>query len=140
MKHPILKTTPEISERMGRVHLKGGKAEELLAKALWHNGIRYQKNYKKLFGSPDIAITKQKIAIFVDGEFWHGYNWEVQKDKLKSNRTYWITKIEENIERDKRNDKLLVQDGWKVYHFWEKQILKDLDSCMYTILKVISAK
>ena len=94
MKHRKLETTPEVSKRMANVHLKGGKAETALAKALWAEGVRYRKNYRKLPGSPDIAITKYKIAVFVDGEFWHGYDWENRKGKLKSNRDYWIEKIE----------------------------------------------
>ena len=76
MKHQKLETTESISKRMANVSLKGGKAETDLAKALWHEGIRYRKNYRKIPGSPDIAITKYKIAVFVDGEFWHGENWE----------------------------------------------------------------
>jgi len=82
-----------------------------VANALWHEGIRYRKNFKKLPGSPDIAITKYKIAIFVDGEFWRGEDWENRKEKLKFNREYWIEKIEENIARDKRNDILLKEQG-----------------------------
>ena len=98
MKHPkSYDTTPETSERMSRVHLKKGKAEVLLAKRLWHLGFRYRLNDKRLPGSPDIAILKYRIAIFVDGEFWHGQNWEIRKQKLKRNREYWIAKIEENI-------------------------------------------
>jgi len=97
MKHQKLTTTPEISKRMSKVKLKRGTAETMLAKALWHKGYRYRLNYKKLPGSPDIVLTSKKIAIFVDGEFWHGYDWENRKQKLKSNRDYWIEKIEENI-------------------------------------------
>lgn len=69
MKHQQLQTTPEISRRRGNVSLKGGKSELALAKALWKSGIRYRENYKKLPGSPNIATTKYKIAVFVDGEF-----------------------------------------------------------------------
>lgn len=100
MKHRKLETTPEISKRMANVSLKGGKAEEAMAKALWAKGIRYRKNYRKLPGSPDIAITKYKVAVFVDGEFWHGEDWENRKGRLKSNRDYWIEKIEENIAKN----------------------------------------
>ena len=103
MKHPqSYDTTPETSERMSHVHLKQGKAEVLLAKRLWHFGFRYRLNDKRLPGSPDIAILKYRIAIFVDGEFWHGQNWEERKPKLKRNREYWIAKIEENIARPNR--------------------------------------
>lgn len=89
MKHQKLSTTPEISKRMANVHLKGGKAEIALAKELWKRGLRYRKNYKKLPGSPDIAILKHHVAVFVDGEFWHGKDWEQKKNSLKSNQDYW---------------------------------------------------
>ena len=137
MKHRKLETTPEISKRMANVSLKGGKAEALLAKELWHLGFRYRKNYRKLPGSPDIAITKYKVAIFVDGEFWHGENWEDRKSKLKNNRDYWIEKIEENISRDKRNDLLLQEMGWTPLHFWEKEVKKDAYSCANKVIDVI---
>ena len=137
MKHRKLETTPEISKRMSNVSLKNGKSEQLLAKALWHNGIRYRKNLRGLPGSPDIAITKYKIAIFVDGEFWHGYDWENRKQKLKSNREYWIEKIEEKIARDIRNDGLLKEQGWIPIHFWEKQITHDLQKCVDKVVDKI---
>lgn len=138
MKHQRLETTPEISKRMSNVKLKGGKAETILAKALWHNGLRYRRNYKKLPGSPDIAITKYKIAIFVDGEFWHGENWENRKERLKKNREYWIEKIEENMARDKRNDKNLIEMGWVPVHFWEKEVLRDTNDCVRDMLYIIN--
>lgn len=138
MKHPkSYDSTPETRQRMAKIHLKNGKAETILAKRLWHSGVRYRKNYKKLPGSPDIAITTQKIAVFVDGEFWHGQNWADRKPRLKSNREYWIEKIEENIARDKRNNEALAEMGWRVFRFWEKQVLKDPDSCAKAVLSVI---
>ena len=138
MKHPkSYDSTPETRERMSKVKLKNGIAEQLLAKELWARGIRYRKNYRKLPGSPDIAITKYKIAIFVDGEFWHGYDWENKKHKIKSNKEYWIEKIEENIARDKRNDDLLMQQGWVFIHFWEKEVKKDVSACADLVMKVI---
>lgn len=134
MKHPkSYDSTPETRKRMAKIHLKHGKAETTLAKALWHSGYRYRLNYKKLPGSPDIVITKYKLAIFVDGEFWHGYNWEERKQKLKANREYWIEKIEENIARDSKNDALLKGMGWVPIHFWEKEVKKDLPGCVQVI-------
>jgi len=100
MKHQKLATLPEISKRMSRVKLKRGVAETMLAKTLWHRGIRYRLNYRALAGSPDIAITIHKVAVFVDGEFWHGHDWENRKLRLNRNREYWIEKIEENMVRD----------------------------------------
>lgn len=141
MKHPkAYDSTPETRRRMANVRLKGGKAEALLAKALWHKGYRYRKNDKGLPGSPDIAIAKYRIAVFVDGEFWHGKDWPDRKERLKRNREYWIEKIEENMARDQRNDRLLIQHGWMPIHFWEKQVLKELPSCVIKIQEMISIK
>ena len=137
MKHQKLSTTPEISKRMAHIHLRGGKSEEALAKALWKKGFRYRKNYKKLPGSPDIAILKYHIAVFIDGEFWHGKDWDQKKNKLISNKSYWIEKIEENIARDQRNDLLLSAMGWKPIHFWEKEVKKSLPSCVDRIMSVL---
>lgn len=138
MKHPkSYDSTPEIRERMSKVKLKGGKAETLLAKALWHQGYHYRKNDKKLLGSPDIAILKHHIAVFVDGEFWHGKDWDTRKVRLKRNREYWIEKIEENMARDLRNDQLLIQSGWTPIHFWEKEVMKNLPACVSEIEEII---
>lgn len=138
MKHPkSYDSTPETRSRMSKIKLKNGTAETILAKKLWHLGYRYRKNYRKLPGSPDIAITTRKIAIFVDGEFWHGFNWDERKPKLKSNRDYWIEKIEENIARDKRNNESLADMGWQVIRFWEKEVLKHPDICLQKILSLI---
>lgn len=125
---------------MSKVSLKGGKAETELAHALWNEGIRYRKNYRPLPGSPDIAITKYKVAVFVDGEFWHGEDWENRKQKLKRNREYWIEKIEENISRDKRNDTLLKEMDWIPIHFWEKEVNNNLQSCVHKVIDVIQCR
>ena len=133
MKHPRFETTPEVSRRMSHVRLKRGAAETLLAKALWHKGYRYRLNHRALPGSPDIALMKYQLAIFVDGEFWHGYDWERKKEKLRSNRSYWIEKIEENIARDARDEARLTAMGWTVLRFWEKDVKKDLGACVQAV-------
>lgn len=141
MKHPrAYDSTPETRRRMSRVKLKGGKAETALAKALWQRGYRYRRNDKRLPGSPDIAVLKYQIAVFVDGEFWHGRSWETRKGRLKRNREYWIGKIEENMTRDMRDDRLLIQMGWIPIHFWEKEVLKDLPTCIAAIEDAILAR
>lgn len=141
MKHPKHFDTDEAtSKRMANVHLKGGEDEELLAKALWHSGYRYWRNCKRLPGRPDIAIQKHHIAIFVDGEFWHGYDWENRKDRITRNKEYWVEKIEENIARDKRVDNELVSLGWKPIHFWSKQIKKDLANCVKVVKDIIDCR
>ena len=138
MKHPKSYDTDEYtSQRMANVKLKHGTDEVAIAKALWHDGYRYWLNYKKLPGSPDIAIQKYNIAVFIDGEFWHGYDWETRKPKLKRNREYWIAKIEENIARDKRVDQELVELGWIPIHIWSKDVKKDLRGCIHLIEKTI---
>ena len=138
MKHPTHYDTDETtSKRMANVKLKRGDGETAIAKILWNEGYRYWLNYKKLPGSPDIAIKKYHIAVFVDGEFWHGYDWENRKPKLKRNREYWIAKIEENIARDSRVDKELIALGWIPIHFWAKEVKKDLAGCVQTVKESI---
>lgn len=135
MKHPkSYESTPETRKRMSKVKLKNGNAEKLLAKKLWHLGYRYRKNDKRLPGSPDIAILKKHIAVFVDGEFWHGKDWAICKERLNRNREYWIEKIEENMARDQRVDEQLRSKGWIPIHFWEKDVLKNTDRCIAVIL------
>ena len=139
MKHPkSYDSTPETRKRMSNVKLKNGDAEQLLAKRLWHLGYRYRKNDKHLPGSPDIAILKYRIAVFVDGEFWHGKDWETRKARLQRNREYWIEKIEENMARDVRVDKELRDRGWVPIRFWAKDALKDTDACIEKILQLIN--
>lgn len=134
MKHPKKYDTDEAtSKRMSNVKLKNGDAEVLLAKALWHLGYRYRRNYKGLPGSPDIALLKYHVAVFVDGEFWHGYDWDNKKNTLKRNRDYWIEKIEENIARDKRVDLQLQELGWTPVHFWTKEVMKETAQCVQRV-------
>ena len=136
--HNKLQTDKATSLRMSHVKQRGGDTEKKLAKALWHRGLRYRLNYKKLPGSPDIAITKYHLAIFVDGELWHGENWEERKKTFKRNREYWISKIEDNIARDRRVDKELLDMGWQPIHFWGKQVKRECDKCVDTILEYIN--
>lgn len=125
---------------MSHIHSKDTKPEIILRKALWKKGVRYRKNFKKLPGSPDIAITKYKIAVFVDGEFWHGYNWENKKESLKHNRSYWISKIENNMKRDKRNDCKLQEANWSTLHFWSLTVKNHTDYCVERILLEIRGR
>lgn len=128
-----------ISKNMSRIRSKDTLIEVKLRKELWHKGYRYRKNYKKLPGSPDIALTKYKIAVFCDSEFFHGKDWEVLKARLKkgSNPEYWIKKIERNRDRDVENDKKLLFLGWTVIHFWGKDILQNTEECIRVIEETI---
>jgi len=128
-------TTPERSKLMKKIRSKNTKAEVLLRKSLWTLGVRYRKNYKKLPACPDIVITKIKLVVFIDGEFWHGHNWNIKKDRIKANPDFWIPKIERNMERDVENNERLKRLGFKVVRFWEHEIKKDLQGCIDKILQ-----
>lgn len=134
----IFDTSPERSLIMSKIRSKNTQPEMILRKALWKSGLRYRLNVKKLPGKPDIVMQKSKIVIFIDGEFWHGYNWEDKKKRIKSNRDYWIQKIEKNMVRDMQNNNALAEMGYTIFRFWEKQIKTDLSSCMDLILSKIS--
>lgn len=134
------RTTQARSKLMSKIKSKDTKAELALRKALWAKGYRYRKNVKKLPGSPDIVLKKYGLVIFIDGEFWHGYNWEEKKQKIKSNREFWIPKIERNMQRDARNNQLYQSKGWTVLRFWERQLKKDLAGCIQQIEGTIHFK
>lgn len=135
-------TKEQRQRNMKNIKNKNTKIELILRKALWHKGIRYRTNYTQLPGKPDIVLTKYKIAIFCDGEFFHGYDWINQKEKLKNsnNSQYWINKISKNISRDEKIDKELFALGWTVVHFWGKYILKHTDECVKYIEEIIYDK
>ena len=132
-------TTPERSERMSNIKNKNTKAEILLRKALWQKGVRYQIHVKTIPGKPDIVINKYRLIIFVDGSFWHGYNWAYKKQKIASNAQFWIPKIERNMQRDSDNNKMLEGVGYTVMRFWDHDVLKDLKKCVNQILLYIEA-
>ena len=133
--------TPEQRRKnMQAIKSKDTTIELALRKALWHKGIRYRKNFKGLPGKPDIAITKYKIAVFCDSDYWHGYDWENRNQRIKSNREYWIPKIERNMQRDKEVTKALEDAGWKELRFWEFQIRKELDSCVEAVYKTVKER
>ena len=132
--------TPE-QRKKNMQHIKSNdtKIEVILRKALWARGYRYRKNYKELPGKPDIVLTKYKIAVFCDGEFFHGKDWEILKQRLEKgkNPDYWVKKIERNIQRDEEKNQQLNFMGWTVIHFWGKDILKDTDQCIKVIEETI---
>ena len=110
-------TKEQRQKNMQAVKATGSKIETTLAKELWRLGHRYRKNDKTVYGRPDLTMKRYKIAIFVDGEFWHGKDWEIRKFDHKSNEEFWIKKIEQNISRDKIVNEQLLKDGWKVLRF-----------------------
>ena len=124
---------------MKSIHSKDTTIEIMLRKALWHKGYRYRKNYKALPGSPDIALTKYRIAIFCDGEFFHGREWEVLKPRLEkgNNSEFWVSKISRNRERDDEVNKKLLFMGWTVIRFWGRDIKNNVDECVRVIEEAI---
>ena len=135
------KHTPEQRRKnMQAVKNKDSQIELLLRKELWSRGIRYRKNVNKIFGKPDIAFIRKKVAVFCDSEFWHGYNWEERKKDFKSHQEFWIPKIERNIERDSEVTKRLESEGWTVIRFWGKEIQKNTARCADIIEKVVDSK
>lgn len=133
--------TPEQRRKnMQAIKSKDTHIELALRNALWHKGIRYRKNYKEMPGKPDIAITKYRIAVFCDSDFWHGYDWENRNQRIKSNREYWIPKIERNMQRDREVTAALEDSGWLVLRFWEFQIKKELDTCVDAVCQAVSER
>lgn len=132
--------TPE-QRHKNMQHIKSSdtKIEVLLRKALWQKGYRYRKNYKELPGKPDIVLTKYKIAIFCDGEFFHGKDWEVLKLRLEksNNSEFWINKISRNLERDNEVNKKLLFMGWTVIRFWGNEIKKNTDECVRVVEETV---
>lgn len=126
-------------KNMQNIKSKNTSIEIKLRQALWHKGYRYRKNYKNLPGTPDIVLTKQKIVIFCDSEFFHGKDWEILKPRLEraKNKEYWQKKITRNMERDDEINKRLLFLGWTVIRFWGKDILKNTDECVRVIEEAI---
>jgi DNA mismatch endonuclease Vsr len=131
-------TKEQRSKNMKAIKNKNSKIELILGKSLWSKGLRYRKNDKSIYGKPDFSIKKLKIAIFCDSEFWHGKNWAIRKFDLKSNKEFWINKIEKNIQRDILVNETLSKEGWIVLRFWGNEILKDKDNCTNIIFEKIN--
>jgi len=127
-------TTRSRSELMKKIRSQDTEPEKILRKELWRLGYRYRLNSSQLPGKPDIVFNKHKLVIFVDGEFWHGYNWKQKKTKIKANRKYWIKKIEGNIRRDIVINNSLQDLGYSVLRFWGFQIKNELTNCLEQII------
>ena len=133
-------TAEQRHKNMQAVKSKDTAIELLLRKELWSRGIRYRKNVKSIIGKPDIAFIKKKVDVFCDSEFWHGFDWEHKKSDIKSNRDFWIPKIEKNIARDKEVNDALAADGWIVLRFWGQQIKKDVKACADLIVAALKER
>lgn len=133
-------TKEQRRKNMQAIKSKGTKEEVLLAKCLWKRGWRYRKNDKTVFGKPDIVFKKLKVAIFIDGEYFHGQNWDINKLKIKSRRDFWWPKIERNMERDREVTEYLLTNGWTVLRFWSQEVRKNTQACVEIVEKTLTTK
>lgn len=133
-------TAEQRHKNMQAIKSKDTSIELLLRKRLWNEGIRYRKNYNRVCGKPDIAITKYKIAVFCDSEFWHGKDFEKSVERIGTNSDYWQLKIKRNIERDISVTNALTEAGWTVLRFWGKDIVENADDCINKIKEAIEGK
>jgi DNA mismatch endonuclease, patch repair protein len=130
---------PEVTSRiMSRVGTKDTRPELLLRRRLWQSGFRYRVNYTKLVGRPDIVFVSRRLAIFVDGDFWHGNAWRLRglaslEDLFPTRTEWWTEKIRKNMERDRSVTRQLLEQGWTVLRFWESTIIRDVDEVVSVI-------
>lgn len=122
---------------MSRVKNKDTDLEVMIRSALQKKGLRFRKHVKSLPGTPDVVFTKEKVAVFLDGDFWHGYRFPVWKDSLS---TFWQEKIQKNRNRDQRNFRKLRREGWIVIRLWKHEIKKNLANCINRISVVVDSK
>lgn len=127
-------TTTKKSKQMAKIRGKNTKPELTFRRALYQYGVRYRVNSAKLPGKPDLSNISKRFVVFIDGEFWHGYNWEEKKSKIKTNRGFWIPKIERNMQRDREVTEVLQQMGFKVFRFWSHQVKNHLGQCVNQVL------
>lgn len=130
-------TTKQRSRTMAKIRGKNSLPELLLRRALWAQHIRFRIHRKDLPGRPDLVIEKYKLVIFVDGDFWHGYNWHLHKPK--TNTAFWLPKIERNIQRDKQVNEQLNEMGFTVMRFWEHEIKQNLTACVNQVRLYVEA-
>ena len=118
------------------------RCEVTLRRTLWAAGCRYRKNVAELPGRPDIVFAGARLAVFCDGDFWHGRDWESRRQKLGrgTNSEYWLAKIQRNMERDRQNTGRLQEMGWTVLRFWESQIRSDLAGVARTVLEALDSE
>lgn len=133
-------TPKQRRKNMQAVKSKGTKIEVIFGKMLWNAGVHYRRNDKGVFGHPDFTLRTARIAIFCDGEFWHGKDWDIHKLDHKSHQEFWIPKIERNMQRDCEVNEYLRKKGWTVLRFWETDIKKHPDECINEVLRAMKQK
>lgn len=119
---------------MSRVKSFDTGLEKVVRSELHRRGLRFRKHVKSLPGAPDAVFPKAKVAVFIDGDFWHGYKFSQWEHKLQD---YWREKIKRNIQRDRKNHRKLRRLGWRVVRVWQHQIQRDLDACVKRIVEAV---
>jgi len=119
---------------MSRIRSKDTLPERLVSNAMATRGLKWEEHARDLPGCPDMVFRQEKVAVFIDGDFWHGWRFPLWKDKLSES---WEEKIGRNRERDKKNHDRLRRLGWKVIRLWEHQIHGDIDKVIGRILAVL---
>ena len=121
---------------MSKIRSKNTKAEILIFRELRKRRVYFQKHYRRAIGNPDLSLPRERKAVFIDGDFWHGYQFSKQKKKLPTK--FWLPKIEENIKRDRRNRSKLRREGWRVLRIWEHEVQKQFDQTIEKIIAFLS--
>ena len=129
-----------VSYRMSRIRSTETGIEVSLRHALFAVGLRYRKNYRQAPGCPDIAFVGLRIAVFCDSSFWHGRDMASIQKRLRTNKVFWLNKINSNIDRDRRVDMTLKEGGWKVLRFWDEDIEHQLDECVKLICDEVAKR
>ena len=128
-------TVEQRSRAMKRVKLRNGSIEKLVQLELKGRNMKFRRNVRSLPGSPDIVFSRSKVAVFVDGDFWHGWRLPTWEYKLSP---FWREKLRTNRRRDQRNFKRLRSLGWKVIRVWQHQLTDDREACINRILQLVS--
>ncbi|MDO5296421.1 MAG: very short patch repair endonuclease [bacterium] len=134
----MVRTPEQISYNMSRIRSTNTRQENKLCTELYKRGIfSFERHAKDIPGCPDLVFRARRAAVFCDGDFWHGYDWEHKRERIKSNRGYWIPKIERNMVRDKAVTYSLGAQGWKILRFWEHDIKNNATAVADTIVSAV---
>lgn len=129
-------TAEQRSHCMARVRRYDTDIEQAVRSQLHRRGFRFRKHVRGLPGRPDVVFPRARVAVFIDGDFWHGHNFATWRADLSQ---FWRRKIEANIARDQRNSRALSDAGWRVLRLWKHEINSDLDGCVRRIIRAVEA-
>jgi DNA mismatch endonuclease (patch repair protein) len=136
-------SSSEAASKVGRANKSRDTEPEMaLRRALWRLGYRYRLEPRRVFGRPDLVLPRHQVAIFCDGDFWHGRDWPQRRAKLLkgANAEYWVAKIESNIERDRRVTRELRRQGWTVLRIWEGDLRRNPAATVKKVQRVLNRR